>query len=169
LTALGFGQPRPHRDDPARLVVLLYLALAIVPGCGGAATTPEEEVRAVLASAEAAVDAHDLRALKDLVAPDYHDAAGRDKAALESILTFHFLRNSSLHVLVRVRELEVDPKGSAQVEAIVATAGSPISGLEALADLDADLLWVDLGLARREGEWAVTHATWERARLEDLL
>jgi hypothetical protein len=55
------------------------------------------------------------------------------------------------------------------VEALVATAGRPIPGLEALAELEAELLWLDLGLARRDGEWAVTSARWERARLEDLL
>jgi hypothetical protein len=149
-------------------VALVALGVA-GPGCAGDPLTPEEEVRATIAAAERAVAEHDLPALKRRIAADYADAAGRDKAGLESVLTVHFLRNSRIHVLVRIRELVVDPKGRAEVEALVATAGRPLPDLEALAAVDADLVWVDLGLARREGEWAVTHATWERARLEDLL
>jgi len=152
-----------------RLAALVALALAAVPACGGPPPTPEEEVRAALAAAEAAVRAHDLAALKEHIASDYRDAAGRDEAELGSLLTVHFLRNSRIHLLVRVRSLEVEAPGRATVEALVATAGRPIPGLEALADLEADLLWLDLGLARRDGEWAVTSARWERARLEDLL
>jgi len=151
------------------LAAALLAAAAAGAGCRRDAKTPEEQVRATIAVAERAVTEHDLPALKRLIAADYRDRAGRDKAALESLLTVHFLRNSRIHVLVRIRELTVDPKGSASVEALVATAGQPIPGLEALAHVDADLLWVDLGLARRGGEWAVTHADWERARLEDLL
>jgi hypothetical protein len=149
--------------------LLAALALSGGAACGGPPPTPEEEVRATLAAAEAAVRAHDLGALKDLVASDYRDAAGRDKAELGSLLTAHFLRNSSIHLLVRVKSLEVQAPGRATVEALLATAGRPIPGLEALAELDAELLWLDLGLARRDGEWAVTSARWERARLEDLL
>jgi hypothetical protein len=154
----------------ARAAAPLALALAAwaATGCGPE-TTPAEEVRATLAAAEQAAREHDLPALKRLIADDYGDEAGRTKADLESILTVHFLRNPRIHVLVRIRELEIDPKGRAAVEALVATAGRPIPALEALAGVEADLHWVDLGLARRDGEWAVTHAIWERARLEDLL
>ncbi|HKJ25838.1 MAG TPA: hypothetical protein VKB65_13510 [Myxococcota bacterium] len=156
------------RRGPA-LAAALLAAAALGAGCRGEAPTPEEEVRATIAAAERAVAEHDLPALKRLIAADYRDVAGRDRAALESLLTVHFLRNSRIHVLVRIRELTVDPKGRASVEALVATAGRPIPALDALARVDADLLWVDLGLARRGGGWAVTHADWERARLEDLL
>jgi hypothetical protein len=151
-------------------VALLALAVAAGADAGcGPRPTPAEEIRATLAAAEQAVREHDLRALKDRIADDYRDAAGRSKADLESILTVHFLRNPRIHVLVRIRDLTIDAKGRATVEALVATAGRPLPALEALAGVQADLHWVDLGLARRDGEWAVTQATWERARLEDLL
>jgi len=161
---------RPRRvTHRGRALASVLLAAATGPGCRGEPPTPEPEVRATIAAAERAVAEHDLPALKRRIAADYADAAGRDRAALESLLTLHFLRNSRIHVLVRIRELTVVPKGRAEVEALVATAGRPIPALAALAGLDADLSWVDLGLARRDGEWAVTHATWERARLDELL
>ncbi len=144
-------------------------AAALATGCGGAPATPEAEVRATLAAAEAAVADHDLPVLKEMVAPDYADAAGRDEAALESLLTLHFLQNARIHLLVRIRQLEFGPADRARVEALVATAGRPIPHLQALAEIRADLLWVDLDLVRREGRWAVIRARWERARLEDLL
>jgi hypothetical protein len=138
-------------------------------GCGGPALPPEEQIRATLVAAERDAQTHDLAALLALIAPDYADTQGRDKAALASLLRFHFLRNPRIHLLVRVREIEVDAPGRARVEALVATAGRPIPLLEALAETNADLLWVDLELARRDDAWAVTGARWERARLEDLL
>jgi len=158
---------RPRRvTHRGRALASVLLAAATGPGCRGEPPTPEPEVHATIAAAERAVAEHDLPALKRRIAADYADAAGRDRAALESLPTLHFLRNSRIHVLVRIREVTVVPKGRAEVEALVATAGRPIP---ALTGLDADLSWVDLGLARRDGEWAVPHATWERARLEDLL
>jgi len=154
----------------ARRAAWLAAALWLAAGCGGPEPTPEQQVRAAIADAERAATEHDFGALRDRIAADYRDAAGRDKAGLESILRIHFLRNQRIHLLVRVRELAVDVEaGTATVEALVATAGRPIAGLEGLATLDADLLWVDLGLARREDAWRVTRASWERARLEDLL
>jgi len=157
---------RPARRAAASAALL---ALAVAGAGCDPPRTPEEEARATTAAAEQAAREHDVAALKGMVAADYRDAAGRDAAELRSILTLHFLRNRRVHVLVRIREITIDPKGRAEVEALLATAGRPLPGLEALASVDADLLWLDLGLARREGEWRVTHATWERARLEDLL
>lgn len=150
-------------------LALLALAFAAASGCGGPPPSPEEEIRQMIAEAEEHASARDLPALRERIAEDYQDAYGRDRAEVVSIVRFHFLRNQVVHLLVRVREIEVDPKGRARVRALVATAGRPIPALEALADGGADLLWMDFEVARRDGEWAVTSAAWERARLEDLL
>jgi len=160
------GAPAGRAAAAAAAAAALALAMA---ACGGEPPSPEAEIRATLEATQQAVREHRVGALKDLLAPDYADAAGRDRAALEAILTYHFLHNARIHVLVRVRSVEVPEPDRGRVEALVATAGRPLPGLEALADVDADLLWMDLGLARRDGDWQVTRAAWERASLEDLL
>lgn len=151
------------------IVTLAVLGAALAPGCGGPERSPEEQIRATIAAAEQDARNHDLAALSARIAEDYADRLGRDKRELVSLLRLHFLRNERIHLLVRVEAVEVDPKGRARARALVATAGRPIPALDALADVSADLLWVDLTLARREDAWAVTSAGWQRARLEDLL
>ncbi len=153
-----------------RLAACGLVAFALVLGaCGRNELSPEEQVRAMITAAELEAQAKDLVALKARIAPDYSDRFGRDRAELLGFLRLHFLRNERIHLLVRVAEIEVDPKGRARAHVLVGTAGRPIPALEALADAAADLLWVDLEFALREGQWTVTSADWQRARLEDLL
>jgi hypothetical protein len=143
------------------------LALGAVLGCSS--PSPEERIRARIAEAEEAAEAGDLRALRDLVAPDYSDAEGRDKRAIDGLVAFYLTRNRSLHVLADVRSIRLVARDEAEVELLVAVAASPISGPGALANLDADLLRIDLDLRAAGGaDWKVTSAGWRRAELSDF-
>jgi hypothetical protein len=144
------------------------LVLVAVLGC--ASPSPEEQIRARIAEAAEAAEARDLRALRDLVAPDYSDAEGRDKRAVDGLVAFYLTRDRSLHVLADVRSIRLVARGEAEVELLVAVASSPIEGLRALGDLDADLLRIDLGLRAASGrDWLVSSARWRRTDLRDFL
>ncbi|MGD8309733.1 MAG: hypothetical protein PVG98_09835 [Chromatiales bacterium] len=153
---------------------ILGLAVALAPGCGGPVPSAEEEIRALIGEAELAAEDRDLSALGEMVSPAYRDAARRDRRELVRLAALYLLRNESIHLLVRVRDIRVDPAGRGEAELYLAAAGRPISDLEALVPLRADLYRVDLVLRRGEDDaWQVTGARWERADrrriIEELL
>jgi hypothetical protein len=152
-----------------RARLLCALALALAPACPGDPATPEARVRAVLAALEEGARERDAAALKEHVSEGYADAGGRDKRAVAALATFHFLRNRSVHLLARVREVEVAPPDAARARVVVALAGRPIPGPEALAGLRASVYRFDFELRLEADEaWRVTAADWEPGSLLDF-
>jgi len=152
------------RSLAARVVV----ALATLLACSGDSTTPEEQVRTALAAIEAAAEARDVGELKEHVSEAYADARGQDKRAVSGLAAFHFMRNQSVHLLTLVRDVELPTPGEARATALVAMAGRPIPGPEALAGLRADLYRFELELREEDGAWRVTGADWAPAAAEEF-
>ena len=153
-----------RRAAPALLLVLALLGAA----CAGP-ETPEQEIRAMLARAEAAAEARDVGDVAAFVSAAYRDDAGRDRQAVRGILAYTFMRNPRVHLLTAVPEVSVPSERQASARVLVAMAGHPIEAAEALAGLRADLYRFDLRLAREDDEWRVVSAAWERAEPEDFL
>lgn len=146
----------------------LAAGVALVLACADAPETPEERVRAVLGAIEAAAEARDVGALKEHLSESYRDDRGNDARAVAGIATFHFMQNRSVHLLTRVRHVEVAAPGEARAVALVAMAGTPIPGPEALPGLRANLYSFDVRLAEEDGSWRVTSARWEPATADDF-
>jgi hypothetical protein len=147
---------------------LLLVALVLALGCGRAEESPEDQVRRVLASLEAAAEARDVGALKEHVSESYRDAQGNDRRAVLAVATGHFMRNQSVYVFSRIAEVEVTEPGNARAEALVALAGTPIKDLGALPQVRADLYRFDVRLRDEKGAWRVTSAEWQPATLSDF-
>jgi hypothetical protein len=144
---------------------LLGFALA----CGGAEDTPEAAVRRTLAAIEQAAGAKDPGAMVEHVSADYADPQGNDRDAVRRIAAFHLLRNQRVHTLVRLREVEIVEPGWAEVDALVAMAGTAIPDAEVLATVRADLYRFSVSLREEEpGTWRVTSATWHPASRDDF-
>jgi hypothetical protein len=154
------------RTPRARSAFAIALGLALA--CADAPETPEERVRAALGAIEEAAEARDVAALREQLSETYSDARGNDARAVAGIATFHFMQNRSLHLLVRVRHVEVTAPGEARAVALVAMAGSPIPGPEALAALRGSLYYFDVRLREEDGSWRVTSAQWEPAKADDF-
>ena len=126
-------------------------------------------MRAVLAALEAGAEARDAAAMKEHVSERYRDARGQDRRAVAALVALHFLENRSVHLLVRVRALEIGPPGEARVDALVAMAGVPIPAPESLVGLRADLYRFELRLREEEdGAWRVVSAEWRPAALDEF-
>ena len=69
---------------PARsgLELLLWIALVLMVVACSRESSPEAEVRALLARAQTAAAERDVRTLRGLIADDYADALGHDLALL---------------------------------------------------------------------------------------
>jgi len=143
----------------------LLLALACAPD----AKSPEEKIRAVLAALEEGAEEKRAGAMKEHVSERYADAQGNDKRAIAQLVAFHLLRNQSVYLLTRVRSVEIEAPGEGRAEVLVAMAGTPIAGPEALLSLRADLYRFDLRLAEeQDGAWRVRSAEWRPAAADDF-
>jgi hypothetical protein len=141
---------------------LRALLLAAALGCA-AETTPEQEVRAVLAALEAAAEAGEVSDFAALVSPSYEDPYGHDREKLRAFVAFHVMQSGrGREVIVRVRDVSFTDPGRAVVALAVGLAGRGTR-------LGAEVYAVDLDLVREDDAWRVGWAQWRSAPASDLL
>ncbi len=152
------------------LWMMVWVVVALALGaCSRPADSPEAEVRALVARAQAAAEARNVRDLRALIADEYVDAHGHDRKAVENLIRLHVLRNQSVHLLTRIRDIAFPEPDRATVSVAAAMAGRPVTHADDLVGLTADLYRFDLDLVREGGgEWRVSSAAWAPARLEDF-
>lgn len=124
-------------------------------------------MRALIAEAEQAAEGKQLGALKDMLTDDYQDNQGLDKRAAVRLLQVYFLRNESIYLLTRVRNIVFPQSDQAEVGVAVAMAGTPIG--DDLGGVRADLHYFQLEMINQGGAWRVRRADWRQASLEDFL
>ena len=146
----------------------LWLVMALTLAACSSESSPEAEVRALVAQAQTAAEQRNVRDLRALIADDYADAQGHDRKAVENLIRLHVLRHRSVHLFVRVGDIEFPEPERARVSVAAAMAGRPVAHADELVGLRADLYRFDLDLVRRGGEWLVRGAAWQPARLEDF-
>jgi hypothetical protein len=146
--------------------VVCGLLLAVALGCG-TAPTPEEEVRAVLDTLEAAAENGDLSAFTELVSASYSDPYGHDRDQLRAFVAFHVMQSGrGREVIVRVRDVAFTDPARAVVTLSLGLAGNRGSR----GGLGADVYAVDLDMVREDDDaWRVSFAQWHRAPLGDVL
>lgn len=150
-----------------------FIALALLfpwlVSCSAERDTPEAQVRALLQQGKAAAEKRESAALRQMISEKYADNEGRDKKAVEAVLRYYFLRNESIHLLTRIRQISFPKPDIAQVDVMVAMAGQPIADAGQLDRLRADLYRFGIMLAVENGDWKVIRAEWRRAELDDFL
>lgn len=152
--------PRYARGARRIRPILSWLAACtLLAGCGSD-TTPEQQVRAVIATGETAAEARDLSAIMDLVSPRYEDGRGGSAVELSRTLRGYFIANQSVHLLTRVESVEFPYKDMARVHLTVGTLGRK-AGASDTVDLAAELQDVHIELQLERGEWKVTRAEWQ--------
>ncbi len=153
-----------------RWPLLIFLSsVMFITGACSSGGSPEAQVRALLKQGEVAAEKKESAALRHMVSEKYADSQGQDKKAIDAILRYYFLRNQSIHLFTRVRQISFPQPDLAQADVMVAMAGQPISGADELERLRADLHRFEITLARENGEWKVTRAEWRRAEFADFL
>jgi hypothetical protein len=120
--------------------------------------SPEQQVRAVIESMEAAVEARDVGALVEHISPNYRDGQGQDRAEASRYARGYFVANQSVHLLTRVESLKFPSPDEARVKLQVGMAGR--SGEPGAAGLNANLYDFDLALIREGDEWKLSYADW---------
>jgi len=152
------------------MIVAAALAATLL-GCGGGdALTPEQEIGAALETFKQAAHERDVSAAAEIFSDEYGDTAGRDKAAIKAVVLQYFMGHEAIHILYRVRRLELaEPPQAAHVTLAAAVTGAPVSEVGELEDLNADIFTFDLTMAREDDErWRIRSVQWKRASIADL-
>jgi hypothetical protein len=146
---------------------LLILSLLLV-ACSEP-PTEEMRLRALIEQAELAAEARDTGALMDLVAEHYTGERGEGRDAVARAIRGYFILNQQVHVLTRIRAIELLPDGGAHIDLVVAMARTPLSDVARLSESRADLFRIQLELSQSDGEWLVFSASHRRAGPGDFL
>ena len=158
---------------PGKQTILLAMGwvfcLPLLVFCSPAENSPEAQVRMLLKRGETAAEKKETGVLRQMISEKYSDSQGQDKRAIEAILRYYFLRNESIHLLMRIQSIAFPQPAQAQAIVLVAMAGQPISGAQELERLRADLHRFEIILANENKEWKVIRAEWRRAELADFL
>ena len=145
----------------------LAFALAAALACSGDDVSPEQQLRALVQSAQDAANAQDADALQALVAESYADERGFAKVDIDRTIALQLLRGRP-YVLLRVQELALQESGGAQIKVLAGMARVPVGGFEEMRRLSADVYVFELDLAQADDAWHVTAARWRPALPADL-
>ena len=126
---------------------LTAFAFVILLAACGAHSSDEQQVRALIASAESAAEERDASDVLESVADDYEDTNGFDKSQLRNFLRAWFLAHPKVELLVNIEKLEFPAEGLAQAEVSVTNL-----------TLDAERVRLKLEFRRHDGDWRVVRA-----------
>ncbi len=131
--------------------------------CSQSPQTPAEaRVRAMIDSAEELAEAGDVGGFSELLSEDYKDDRGNTKQSLSMLLNYYLSAHRSVHLLTRTPRIDLPDSTSAEMVVFVAMAGSPISGVEQLGSLRADLYHFYVQAKEEDGEWRILSTRWAR-------
>jgi hypothetical protein len=138
-----------------------WVAVAVlVAGCSQ--SDPETDIRARLGGAETAAEARDAGYFADLIDADYRDARGNDRSEILRRIRGYFLVNQRVEIVSRVDEVRLEGADAARAVVHAGMLGQR-SGAALLGGVSGDLYRFEIELVKRDGDWRVIGASWDRA------
>ena len=147
-------------------VFFSFFLVTCMCACGGEPPAPEVEIRALFERAEAALEAKDVKTVKEMVSESYADPRGRDKQALKGVLAGHLLGHRVVYLLTRVTALQIEGERNARATIAVGMSGVPVESPEALVTVTGRIYEVELELVREDGDWLLVSAHEKPAGIE---
>lgn len=151
------------------IFTIIMPGLLLLTACSDDTGSPDQQIRQLLADMESAVQQRSLDQVKALVSADYNDQWNGSRSAALRSLMFYFQGHQSIHLLTRVSAIELaEDQQQARVIVYVGMAGNPVENAQQLLAINADIYRFEIDLVADGKEWLVSHARWQRARLEDF-
>jgi len=141
--------------------VCIAASLMLLAACSREPSA-EDRIREVIAAAETAAEARDLSDVMALVSDRYSDLRGQDKAAIRDLMRGYFLINQSIHLLLRIEDLEFPANNMASARVTVGMLGRQDAGGNDWS-LAADVYEFEIRLLNEDDEWRLISAEWVRA------
>jgi hypothetical protein len=126
-------------------------------------SSDEEQIRELIATAEQAAEARDASDVMSLIAPEYRDSQGFDRAQLQSFLRGYFLTHPRIELLLRIAEIKIETPTRARARLELTVVGTQIGG-ENGTSLSGDSESLQVDFMRIDGEWRIARA--DRVRNE---
>jgi len=136
--------------------------------CTDEALTPEDEIKAFIASGKEAAENRSHNDLGYLVSNDYQDQKNLNKKQITALARAYFFRHKNIHLFTKIDTINFKDNNQAFVVVYVAMAGSAIVDLNTLSSLRARTYRFELLLEKNE-EWLLRQAKWKSAKLNDIL
>ena len=124
-------------------------------------SSDEEQIRAIINSAEAAAEARHTSGIMDLIADDYSDDMGSDKSQLQNVLRGYFLTHPKIKLLVTIENVNVEGPDNARVHLELSTVGTEKFG-DSSTSLTAQSEPLRIDFKRVGAKWRMVHV--ERRR-----
>ena len=148
---------------------LLWLCLLpFLAACSEPVETPEQRIRALIDRGEEAAEARDLDFFAELISRDYSDADGRTRRELLRMMTGYFIRNQSIHLLLRIEEVQLLEGEQARAVLYAGMAGSPVDGFQQLSTLRASVYRMEFTF-KLDDDIRLLHARWRRVNPKEVL
>ena len=132
------------------------LILSSLVACSSA-TSDEQRVRELIASAEEAAESRDVGDVLDLVGDDYADDQGNTRDSLRGFLRVFFAAHPRLELVTRVDDLQFPADG-------LARARVTVRGLDLDRFNAGESVALDVELRRAGDEWRLVRADRVRER-----
>lgn len=154
------------------LAVLVLLAGGLmVRGMGGGSDelTEEQQVAALLEAMAKAAEDRDVKLMRGHLSDSYSDERGRDREAMNQLITMHYMRKGKIAIYLASKDVEVDHtadplKATARVGAVL-TRGAAAGKLPGGLPESGDALIFDVELVKEDGDkWMLTAAVWRGLR-----
>ncbi|MCG8434153.1 MAG: hypothetical protein MJA83_08995 [Gammaproteobacteria bacterium] len=145
------------------LSLLAMLPITLLLNACGDPDDPEARIRQFIETAELRVENREFTEIMGMISGDYADSRGNDKFAIVGILRAYFLRHKSIHLFIRIGEIEFLRPDHATVSIQAFMAGTPFSQDEGLRIPDSDFHKFDFELIEDGGDWQLARAEWTRA------
>jgi hypothetical protein len=150
--------PQPGRGFPRVRRLLLLAGLLGIAACAER-STPEQQVRVVIESAERAAESRDLSGILENVSSAFEDGQGGGRDELERYLRAYLLTHTTVHLATQVQEIDFPYRDFARVRLTVGSLGRDANGSSPL-DISADMKKVVLELQLEDDQWRVVRAEW---------
>jgi len=162
---------KPRSRKPliaAATLVAIVITVLLLGRSGPEPGSPEAQIRQLIERAKAGAEARSLEPFEEILAEPFTTQRSIDKKRALKLLQLHYLRNQTIHLLSRIKSLEVDGE-HAMATVMVAMAGKPIEDFEAVISMRADLHRFELELQQIDGEWQIVSAEWRRSSVMEEL
>ena len=139
---------------------IIFILLLLTAACGENSSTPEQQVKKVIANIEQGIEEGSLSQVVDHIDDYYIDHNGWTKKDITRYLQLQILRNQNITLLSRITSLEIS-KNTASVELSVASAARGTNLTIEANRLKADIHNISIVLNNNSGSWNIVSSSWD--------
>ncbi len=153
-------------DHPQRFFGILLCTLSLLVSCNSP-TTPVEVATQFIKESEEAFEERDILALKKLISPGYRDPLKRTAGDVISIAAAYIRSSKSIYLLTDL-DSAVAEEERIRARVLAAFGARPISDPSILGQIQADIYWFVIVLAKEKDGWKLVEAEWQQAMVDDF-